>query len=148
MPSINTHVCLRLGSTLECFLMTCFHAYSGASSFFLKIDYLEHCMSADSVLPTLLGPGCVQVMVMITGLITDLYIYHHSFSCENCLSCVFLVLEKWPLSKNLLVLSFAWRYLFHNCPSCFSHALVTFLQPSLGIVVLSCCCPNTMCHAN
>lgn len=68
-------------------LMTCFHAYSGESRFFfLKIDYLEPCMSADSVLPTLSGSGWVQVMVMITGLITDLYIYSHSFSFQNCLS--------------------------------------------------------------
>lgn len=43
------------------------------AAFFLKIDYLEHCMSAESVLPTLSGSGCVQV-VMISGLITDLYL--------------------------------------------------------------------------
>lgn len=33
---------------------------------FLKVDYLELCMSADGVLPTLSGPGWVQVMVMVT----------------------------------------------------------------------------------
>lgn len=40
--------------------------------FSVKIDYLETCMFADGVLLTLSDPGWVQVIVVVSGLISDL----------------------------------------------------------------------------